>query len=74
MSRGKVLRTLWGQPVDAVPAPARSDGSAASQVQTRPSWLTRVLDGRYRVLARIGAGGMGAVTASSMSAWEKSPR
>ena len=36
---------------------------AAAQVgaQTEDPWLNRVVDGRYRVLARIGAGGMGIV-------------
>ena len=36
-------------------------GASAGEGETVDPWLTRVLDGRYRVLARIGAGGMGAV-------------
>ena len=47
-----------GQPQSSGTVSANSDDGAA---ESADPWLGRVLDGRYRVLGRIGAGGMGAV-------------
>jgi serine/threonine-protein kinase len=44
-----------------VAIPVADVNATISGAEAEDPWLTRVLDGRYRVLTRIGAGGMGAV-------------
>ncbi|HEY3352243.1 MAG TPA: protein kinase [Polyangia bacterium] len=45
---------------DLVPAPAGAHGDLRADPRTDP-WIGQIVDGRYRVHAKIGQGGMGAV-------------